>query len=75
MRQVVLYQDEDGNWIAEVPSLPGCRSDGDTPDSALENVKEAIAGMIAFMKERGMTIPEEPGTARLVDLDADDAAA
>lgn len=42
MRQILLYTDEDGVWIAEVPSLPGCGSDGMTRDEALENVKEAI---------------------------------
>ena len=47
MRQVLLYQDEDGAWIAEVPSLPGCHSDGDTRDEALSNVQEAIALWVA----------------------------
>ena len=43
MRQVLLYQDEDGYWIADVPSLPGCHSDGETREEALMNVEEAIA--------------------------------
>lgn len=42
MRHVLLYTDEDGNWIAEVPSLPGCHSDGRTRAEAIERVKEAI---------------------------------
>ena len=36
MRQVILYPgDEDGGWIAEVPSLPGCVSQGETKEEAL----------------------------------------
>jgi predicted RNase H-like HicB family nuclease len=43
MRQVVLIPDlEDGGYTVEVPSLPGCISEGDTIDEALENIKDAI---------------------------------
>jgi predicted RNase H-like HicB family nuclease len=42
MRNVLLYTDEDGYWIAEVPSLPGCFSQGDTREEAIANIKEAI---------------------------------
>ncbi|MBI5667479.1 MAG: type II toxin-antitoxin system HicB family antitoxin [Chloroflexi bacterium] len=59
MRQVLLYQDEDGVWIAEVPSLPGCGSDGETREEALANVREAIDLWIEDALERGETIPED----------------
>jgi predicted RNase H-like HicB family nuclease len=39
---VSLDRDEDGVWIAECPSIPGCVSQGNTREEALENVKEAI---------------------------------
>ena len=39
--EVRLYQDEDGIWIAEVPAIPGCGSDGPTRDEALHNVRDA----------------------------------
>jgi predicted RNase H-like HicB family nuclease len=42
MRQVIVYTDEDGYWIAECPSLPGCVSQGETKEEALANIKEAI---------------------------------
>jgi predicted RNase H-like HicB family nuclease len=76
MRQVVLYQDEDGVWIAEVPSLPGCRSDGDTEAEAMENVRDAIDVWIEIARERGWTIPPDPGTARVREVDGprEDAA-
>jgi predicted RNase H-like HicB family nuclease len=41
--QVTIDRDEDGIWIAECPSIPGCVSQGKTKEEALENVKEAIA--------------------------------
>ncbi len=42
MRQVLLYRGEDGYWVAECPSLPGCVSQGKTRDAAIENIREAI---------------------------------
>ena len=41
--KVILREGEDGLYVAEVPSLPGCISQGKTTDEALENIKEAIA--------------------------------
>ena len=60
MRQVVLYPDhEDGGWIAEVPSLPGCFSQGDTKEEAVENIRDAIETWIEGAREMGMTVPDE----------------
>jgi predicted RNase H-like HicB family nuclease len=42
MRQVILYPGEDGYWVVECPSLPGCLSQGKTRSEALANIKEAI---------------------------------
>jgi predicted RNase H-like HicB family nuclease len=42
MQKIVLYQDESGYWVAEVPSLPGCNSQRKTREEALANIKEAI---------------------------------
>lgn len=59
MRQAILYPGEDGYWVAEVPSLPGCVSQGKTREEALTNIKEAIEGYIAALKEDGLPVPEE----------------
>jgi len=59
MRQVILYQDEDGYWIVECPSLKGCVSQGRTKSEALTNIKEAITGYIAALEADGLPIPEE----------------
>lgn len=51
-RTVLLYPGEDGYLVAEVPSLPGCISQGKTRKEALENVQEAIALYIeSLMKD------------------------
>ena len=59
MRQVVLHPGEDGQWVAEVPSLPGCISQGGTKDAAIENVRDAIAGWIEAAQANGGSVPED----------------
>ena len=58
-RQVILYKDEDGYWIAECPSLKGCNSQGKTKEEALSNIKEAIVGYVAALEEDGISVPED----------------
>lgn len=59
MRQVILYPGEDGYWVAECPSLPGCISQGKTKDEAIRNIKEAIEGYIAALEADSLPVPEE----------------
>lgn len=59
MRQVIIYPGEDGYWVAEVPSLPGCISQGKTREEVLANIKEAIQAYINALKEDGIAVPEE----------------
>ena len=59
MRQVILYPGEDGYWVAECPSLQGCISQGKTKEEAINNIREAIQGYIAALKEDSLPIPEE----------------
>ncbi len=54
-----LERDEDGVWIAECPSIPGCVSQGQTRDEALANVKEAIALCLEVRAEQGMPLTVE----------------
>jgi predicted RNase H-like HicB family nuclease len=70
MRNVFLYTDEEGNWIAEVPSLPGCRSDGKTREEAIERVKEAIEVYIEALEEDGLSVPEEFSRAELIAVES-----
>ena len=59
MRAVVLTGGEDGFWVAECPSLPGCISQGTSKADAIVNIKEAMAGWIETMTAHGQPIPEE----------------
>ncbi len=59
MRQVVLYPGEDGYWVVECPSLPGCISQGKTRDEAIANIKEAIQGYIEALEEDGLPVQDE----------------
>lgn len=52
-------RDEDGCWIAECPSIPGCVSQGKTRDEALENIREAIALCLEVRAGRGMPLTIE----------------
>ena len=59
MRQVVIYPGEDGYYVAEVPSLPGCISQGKSREEALANIKEAIELYIDALQEDNLPVPEE----------------
>jgi predicted RNase H-like HicB family nuclease len=59
MRQVIIYPGEDEFWVAECPSLPGCVSQGKTREEAITNIREAIEGYVAALREDGLPIPEE----------------
>ncbi len=66
MRQVILYPGEDGYWVVECPSLPGCISQGETRQAAIANIKEAIEVYIAALEEDGLAVPEERFEALVV---------
>ena len=56
---VTIDRDEDGVWIVECPAIPGCVSQGDTKDEALDNIREAIALCIEVRAERGLPLTIE----------------
>ena len=55
--RVIIEQDEDGMFTAEVPSLPGCISQGKTRQEALINIKEAIDVYLESLKDHNEPIP------------------
>jgi predicted RNase H-like HicB family nuclease len=59
MRQVVIYPGDDGRWVAECPSLPGCISQGLTREEAVANAREAIAGYIAALEDDDLPVPSD----------------
>ncbi len=66
MRQVLLYPGEDGYWVVECPSLPGCISQGETRETAIANIKEAIAEYVTALEDDGLPVPEERFEALVV---------
>lgn len=56
---VTIDRDEDGVWIVECPSIPGCVSQGNTKDEALSNIREAIALCIEVRAEQGLPLTVE----------------
>jgi predicted RNase H-like HicB family nuclease len=66
MRQVIIYPGEDGYWVVECPSLPGCISQGKTREEAVANIREAIEGYIEVLIEDGLPVPEDLGQAEIV---------
>ncbi|MDO8616454.1 MAG: type II toxin-antitoxin system HicB family antitoxin [Dehalococcoidia bacterium] len=56
---VVVHADETGGYWVEVPALPGCASQGETVDEALENVRDAITLYLQVLQEDGAPIPQD----------------
>jgi len=65
--RVFIEQDEDNVYVATVPSLPGCVSQGKTRSEALENIKEAITGYLESLKAHGEPVPP-PISEEIVDV-------
>lgn len=56
---VTVDRDEDGAWIVECPAIPGCVSQGQTKDEALDNIKDAIALCLEVRAKKGMPLTIE----------------
>jgi len=55
--RVLIVEDDDGIFVAQAPSLPGCVSQGKTRDEAIRNIKEAIAGFVESLRAHGEPRP------------------
>ncbi|MCL4407053.1 MAG: type II toxin-antitoxin system HicB family antitoxin [Thermotogae bacterium] len=53
---VTISQDEDGMYIADCPSIPGCVSQGRTKDEAIQNIRDAIVECLEVRSERGIPL-------------------
>ncbi len=56
--EVVLIPAEEGGYTVVAPALPGCISEGDTEEEALENIRDAIQGWLVVAKRHGLYIPD-----------------
>jgi len=74
--RALIEQDEDGIFVAEVPALPGCISQGQTRAAAVENIKEALALYLESLEAHGEPVPSlvlhkaEVGCCSLVAIKA-----
>lgn len=59
MRKVVFLQGEDGCWLVECPSLPGCISQGETKEEAEANINAAIEEYVEVLEDQGLSVPED----------------
>jgi len=56
--RIVLEPQEEGGYTVYVPALPGCVSQGETTDEAMDNIREAIMVYLESLRERGIALPE-----------------
>ena len=63
---ITLDRDEDGTWIAECPSIPGCVSQGSTKQEAVTNIKEAIVLCLEVRAEKGYPLTIETQQVEVV---------
>ncbi len=57
--RVMIERDEDGMYVAKVPDLPGCATEGKTRKELMKNVKEAIQAYLEALKKHGDPVPVE----------------
>lgn len=55
----IISRDEEGRYVASVPALPGCNTEGDTLEEAIANAREAIEGCLLALQDLGRPVPEE----------------
>lgn len=58
-RKIIIYPGEDGYFVAECPSLPGCVSQGKSVEEAAGNIEEAARAYVLVLLEDGLPVPQE----------------
>lgn len=75
MRYTVIIEQGEETYGAYIPDLPGCVSTGDTVEEVTANIREALVGHLAVMRESGDDIPAPTSTAITVEVALDPLAA
>lgn len=65
--RIIIEPDEDGVFVAECPSLPGCISQGATREEAITNIRDAIQGYIASLEKHHEPVPL-PITEEIIEV-------
>ena len=67
--RIIVEQEEDGVYVAQCPSLPGCISEGKTREEVMNNIKDAISGYLESLRKHNEPIPPSI-IEELVEVDA-----
>ena len=67
-RYAVIFERAESNWAAYVPDLPGCITTGKTLEETERNIREAISGHLATLREFGEEVPEPTSVAREIEI-------
>lgn len=67
--RILVEQDEEGMWVAECSTLPGCISQGKTREDAINNIKDAIDGYMQSLRKHNEPIPPQI-TEEVVEVNA-----
>jgi predicted RNase H-like HicB family nuclease len=67
-KYAVIFERAETNWAAYVPDLPGCVTTGNTLDETERNIREAISGHLATLREFGEVVPEPISVAREIEV-------
>lgn len=70
MKYAVIFERAPRNWAAYVPDLPGCMTTGRTLDETKRNIREAIEGHLATLRQFGDPIPEAVSLAAEIEITA-----
>ena len=68
MRRIIVYKGEDGYWVAECPTLPGCVSQGKTIEAAMKNIQEAIQAYVEALERDNVPIPPETKSLMVAEV-------
>ena len=66
--KAIIHKADEGGFWAEVPSLPGCVTQGETQEAALANIKEAVQAYVGALEVDNLPVPQEHFDARLVTV-------
>ncbi len=65
---VIIHPAEEGGYWTEVPALPGCGSQGETIEEAIEMTKDAIKGWVEYLRDKGQNVPEDRDAVVMVTV-------
>ena len=69
-RYTVIFEQAEHNWAAYVPDLPGCITTGKTLEETERNIREAVRGHLAVLREFGEPVPRPTSVAREIEIPA-----